>query len=54
MIEFCIGTLVGLFLGIFIMAIFQANRNNEDIARAEYAIRLAEYWKKRYLDEIKK
>lgn len=54
MIKVCIGILIGMFIGIFAMALFQANRNEQDIARAKYAIRLAEYWKQRYLDEFKK
>lgn len=54
MVEFCIGALVGMFIGVFAMAIFQANRNEQDIARAKHAIRLAEYWKQKYLDEFKR
>lgn len=42
MVEFCIGALVGMFIGVFAMAIFQANRNEQDIARANHAIRLAD------------
>ena len=37
--------LVGVFFGVLFTALLQANRNAEDKARAEHAIRMANYYK---------
>ena len=40
-----ISFMVGLFFGMFLTALFQANRNVEDMERAEHAIKIANYYK---------
>ena len=37
--------LTGVFFGIIVTALLQANRNAEDRERAEHAIKMAEYYK---------
>ena len=43
----------GVFSGILVTALLQANRNCEDKARAEHAVKMAEYYKEK-CKELKK
>lgn len=54
MISLIIGLVVGATIGILISAIVQASVRAEAEERLIFAVKQVEYWKKRYLDEIKK
>lgn len=39
--------MIGLFVGVLLMALFQANRNTKDKERTAHAIKMAKYYKEK-------